>query len=107
MCKEEEKKEKKKPAKKKGKNDDDSDEEVDLIPEQAYCGHWFHKPCFVTYVNKPPFNCKCPVEGCDEWLASIDIPADPSTVKNREKKFSMQQQHDAEQDDLDRLFGFN
>ena len=36
--------------KKKGKNKDVEDE-VEMTPEQGYCGHWFHRNCFVAYIN--------------------------------------------------------
>lgn len=92
-----------KPKKKKSKDDE---EEIEMTPEQGYCGHWFHCRCFVAFVNKPPFLCTCPHEDCAEILASLDIPADPVTVKQREKRHCMEEQKAGEKDDLDRLFGF-
>ena len=35
-----------------------------MMPERAFCGHWFHYKCFDEYINLPPFKRDCPAEGC-------------------------------------------
>ena len=92
-------------VKKTKKKSKDEEDEVEMTPEQAYCGHWFHKRCFVEVVSKPPFIPECPEDDCKEPLASVEIPGDPAAVKQREKRFLNEQQKAGEQDDLDRLFG--
>lgn len=76
-----------------------------MMPERAFCGHWFHYKCFGDYVAEPPYKRECPHEGCSMVMASPDFACDPSAVKNREKKWLQKQQHDSEQDQLSQLFG--
>ena len=41
-----------------------------MMPERAFCGHWFHVKCMYEFVNEPPFKRECPVGGCSKILAS-------------------------------------
>lgn len=77
----------------------------EMRPERSYCGHWMHYKCFEEYVNKPPFKCICPAEGCNEFFGSKNFKLDEPTLKSREKAYMQAAEKKNEEDDLDRLLG--
>ena len=58
-----------------------------LMPERAFCGHWFHYKCIEEFVNTPQFKKECVHEGCTSFLASKNFPCDEKSVKSREKRW--------------------
>ena len=77
-----------------------------MLPERAFCGHWFHSKCFDNYINEPPFKRECPTEGCTKVLASNNFPVHAISVKQREKRWLQNQQKEGEMEELEKLFGF-
>ena len=61
-----------------------------MMPERAFCGHWFHTKCFEEFINEPPFKRDCPADGCSKKLASTNFPIDETSVKQREKRWLQQ-----------------
>lgn len=49
----------------------------EMVPERAFCGHWFHSKCIEDMINEPPFKHQCPYEGCEQTLASNNFSSDP------------------------------
>ena len=81
--------------------------ESDMRPENSYCGHWMHFKCFMEFVNEPPFLRVCPYPNCGENFGSSNFKIDEGTIKTREKAFLQEQQKRGEQEDMDKLLGFD